>query len=497
MAAPRDAAAVGLSSLKGASWRRIELHQLLVGMALLAVMGLGLYRLGAQSIWLDEAASFFLARLPWSQLGGMLAESKGNMSLYFIALKLWAPVGDSETAVRSLSVIFGALTIPLAYAVGARLLASRWLGAVAALLLATNAFFIEYAQEARGYALAVLLACVATYAFLSAEERNRRRDWLWYGIAAAALMYAHIFGAFVIAAHLVAYLVQTRTIDWRTMLPGLVVGLLLVAPLSFFVLFNARATLSWLDAPTPFDLLQAVRNLSGGTYVLAIAWVLLIAAGTWFAARSSTIRPSALALLLAWALTPLVLSFLISFAKPIFLGRYLTISLPALAILAAAGLGMLRRPGFITAGLVLLLALNLTGVLAYYGHYVGREYAQARGVMLNAMPADAVLFVPESRQRSFAYYVGRMQAFDRAPEPLAPHISWYSNPFAPRTTPDVATPFDPCDHPRVWVVGDPAAAVGKERAIVADIKASYQQADPGLRIPGVSFFVRRTDLCPA
>jgi mannosyltransferase len=472
MAALRAAANAGLSMLPAPLWRRVPPQPALAAAAVLITVGLGLYRLSAQSVWLDEAASFFLARLGWLQLGDMLAESKGNMSLYFVALKLWAPVGDSESAFRSLSVLFAVLTIPAAYVVGARLLASRWLAAMAALLLATNAMFIEYAQEARGYTLAMLLACVSTYAFLRAEGLNRRRDWAAYGVAAAAVMYAHIFGAFIILAHLLARLILWRTADWRTMLPGLAVGLLLMAPLAAFVLFNARGTLSWLDAPT----------------------LLLVAAGSWFVARRDSVSPSAVALLAAWALAPLVLSFLVSFAKPIFLSRYLTISLPALAILAAAGLGALRRPGFVAAGLVLVLAVNLTGVLAYYGEYVGRESAQASGVLRNAQPGDAVLFVPQSRQRSFAYYVRRLDAIDTAPQPLAPRISWTSNPFAPRTAAETAQRFEPCDHPRVWVVGDPSKAAGKETSIVARISAAYVRSDPGSNIPGVTFFVRRPDI---
>src|SRR2546425_3307417 len=120
---------------------------------MLLAAGLGFLRLGAKSGWLDEAESVAHARLGVRSLLHVLDGGDPNMGLYYVLLHFWIRIfGESESAVRGLSVLFGVLAVPAIYLVGARLF-GRAAGLVAALLLAVNAFFIQYAQEARSYSL--------------------------------------------------------------------------------------------------------------------------------------------------------------------------------------------------------------------------------------------------------------------------------------------------------------------------------------------------------
>src|ERR1700733_8957431 len=134
-------------------------------LTLMALM-LNLFRIDSTSIVLDEATSVKFARLDFIPLIPVVAGGDPNMSLYYVLLNLWVRiVGESETAVRSLSAIFGALAVCTIYVLGARLY-GRTTGIVAGLMLAFNTFMMQYAQLARSYALLEVLGTLSSYLFV-------------------------------------------------------------------------------------------------------------------------------------------------------------------------------------------------------------------------------------------------------------------------------------------------------------------------------------------
>jgi len=68
---------------------------------------LRLYHLGFSSIRIDEGASITTARLPWRELVRTLWRHEGNMTPYHLLLRGWIHIGDSESALRSLSALVG------------------------------------------------------------------------------------------------------------------------------------------------------------------------------------------------------------------------------------------------------------------------------------------------------------------------------------------------------------------------------------------------------
>ena len=84
----------------------------------------------------------------------------------------WAwsrPFGIGEVGLRSLSALIGTLTVPVAYVVGAQLV-SRRSGLAAAALVAVSPLLVYYSQEARPYALAILLGGLSVGLFARALE---------------------------------------------------------------------------------------------------------------------------------------------------------------------------------------------------------------------------------------------------------------------------------------------------------------------------------------
>src|SRR5579859_4149721 len=131
------------------------------------------YGISARAMY-DEAASWNLAKLPWHSFLQALWDFEGNMALYYLILRPWLHLGNSEVVVRGLSALFGIATIPVLYFLGSRLFNQR-VGLLAAALLAVHAFHIRWSQEARSYALLVLLLTWSTLLLVSAFQAKRAR----------------------------------------------------------------------------------------------------------------------------------------------------------------------------------------------------------------------------------------------------------------------------------------------------------------------------------
>jgi hypothetical protein len=154
--------------------------------------------LDVQSYWNDEAVT---ATLLDQGLGGLLSDipdSESTPPLYYLLAWLWSrPFGVGEVGLRSLSALLGTLAVPVAYALGARLV-SRRAGLVAGALVATNPLLVWYSQEARSYALLVLLAALTLLAAVAARERRRGALAAWVAVCVLALA-THYFALFVVA----------------------------------------------------------------------------------------------------------------------------------------------------------------------------------------------------------------------------------------------------------------------------------------------------------
>ena len=128
---------------------------------LLDSFGLRLYRLDFQSFWSDEGISLQRSAQPLGQLLRRLPVE--HLPGYFVLLHFWMAVaGDHDFAMRFLSVWPSVLAIAFVYRLALDL-GNRQAGVVAALLLATNAFQVWYAQEARTYSWLLLIGVVASW----------------------------------------------------------------------------------------------------------------------------------------------------------------------------------------------------------------------------------------------------------------------------------------------------------------------------------------------
>jgi mannosyltransferase len=470
-----DVAPRGTAGELAARWAPV----LVPAAATLVALLLGLHRIGERSIWLDESASIYVAETDPARFLELISHSKLNMSLYFIALRAWTVLGSGEGIVRVLGVLFAAGAIPFLYLVVRRLIDAR-IAALAAFGLALNAFFIEWAQQARGYGLGMLLASASTYFLVRLTEDPRRRWWLAYGVVAGLGLYAHVFAALVIIGHGLALLLCWR--EWpilRRATLAAVVAAVVSAPMLFAVGIGRASALDWIGDLTLNSLRITVRNMSGGgwAYWLYLAGVLLSLAvlAAWLRRRDP--RARGLVLLLCWALVPFALSVAVSLVKPVLVPRYLLLSLPAVAAVVVIGfVGLLRQRWLVIGTGVAVLLVTAMSLPGYYNradrnNFRGLTAALAR----EDRPGDAITWWATFHSRPSVYYARRLGLTD-LPRPIAARMRWEGNPYAGGTVDE--WPED-CRPARIWLVGGPRqlpqAAQSGRAATVLTLLAEYEQ----------------------
>jgi uncharacterized membrane protein len=108
------------------------------------------YHLGKESLWFDEAISFRRSGYAFSELVSDSIHAFHNPS-YFILLRAFRVVGDSEFALRFPSALFGVGKVWLTYVFARQILGHKG-GLIAAAFIAMSRYQIHYDQEARMYA---------------------------------------------------------------------------------------------------------------------------------------------------------------------------------------------------------------------------------------------------------------------------------------------------------------------------------------------------------
>jgi uncharacterized membrane protein len=350
------------------------------------------FRIDAQSLWYDEGISAHQLTRSFPEIL-RAASLDTHPPLYYWTLKAWGDtLGSSELALRSLSAACGLLAVALTWLIGRRLFGSLP-ATLAALLLAVAPLAVYYSQEVRMYAQVTMLGLVAVYAYT--------RRWYWlYALAGIATLYTQYLGAaIVIAINLHAVLwwrSQTRR-EWRGWLGA-----------------NAAVALGFLPwLPTFLDQQSHALNTSPRTAAgLAVDTLMAygggIARGDVFLAAGGLLAAQAASLgLLLW-LAPLVLVITLGLRSGLFEVRYLVLSLPGLALLAAAGIVRLGRHPLVALGigLVALVPAGLGLSAQYFDAALARD--DYRGLVAaiesEARPTDVIVLSAPNQVEIFSYY---------------------------------------------------------------------------------------------
>lgn len=367
----RGGPAAHLQSLRAAARARSRAFWIVAGLTLGAAI-LRFATLGVQAYHHDEIVTASrVLRGGFGHAMDAVGFSESAPPLYYALAWAWTQLtGTGEFGLRSLSALAGVATVPIAYLVGIELRGRR-AGLLAAALVAVNPMLLWYSQEARAYALLVLLCAVSLLYCVRALRGGSRRDFVLWGVASGLALATHYFAVFVIAAEAIWLLRR----HGREGLPGfgiLALFGLALAPLAIHQMSYGHA--EWIGKFTLGHRLweTAATFASGETSdiiarperpVLALlplalglaALALIVLRGARGERRAAAIP---LSLVLVGIGIPLLIA-LLSPSKDFVLARNLVPALLPLLIAVAIGLTLpgARRLG--TAIAALLLAYSL------------------------------------------------------------------------------------------------------------------------------------------
>ncbi|HUZ71437.1 MAG TPA: glycosyltransferase family 39 protein [Stellaceae bacterium] len=378
---------------------------------LLAILAVGLalriWHLGQESLWLDEADSWRFAQL--SQHALWTEPLDTHPPLYYSLLRLWRVFGQSEAALRSLSVVFGALAIGLTYLLGRQMVDER-AGLFAAALMATSTLQLQYSQEARSYEMltaASLVASIGLVGVLQAHEAGRRPrvgSCIAYVGGMVFTLYAHNIALLLFA---VAGLIGLADVmRWRR-LDGLAVwaalnGLVLAGWRYWLPVVWKQGTgklpqLNWLHPPDLHAVVYTAHALYGEQYVYTLRPVITLIGfslglvGAFLYRRAGLPVAYLLAAVFGIPIVEIAISHL---GRPVFMTRTVIWVAPLFFVLVAAAFSGLR-PSRVLFAAGLIVALQLVGVKNYEQTMRKEPWrGTIQRVRAEACPGDVTILAP-------------------------------------------------------------------------------------------------------
>ena len=364
-------------------------------------------------LWLDEALSVDIARLPAGQITEALRHD-GHPPLYYFLLHVWMGVfGQGDVAVRALSGVLSVAALPLAWLAGRRVAGRP--GAWAALaLLALSPFAIRYGTETRMYSLVILLVLGGYLLVAQALEEPKLWRLVSIAVLTGLLLLSHYWGLWLVGAVVVVLGVtawracgEARS---RVVKVGVAIaagGLLLVPWLPAMLDQAAHTGTPWAAPVRPTTMTTTtLQDFGGGDYgeAILLGFVLLVLFALGLFGRSVDARRIEIDVRTvpqvrreaAIVGATIALASAAGYATgTTFASRYASVFMPLVLIVAAVGLT--RFEGRVVRGVVAaaVLVLGLVGGV----HNITTDRTQtgviADAIRAGATPNDLVVICPD------------------------------------------------------------------------------------------------------
>jgi len=389
---------------------------------MLAAFALRVYQLDAQSLWSDEGLSLYRSGLTLTEnLSNIIVVPPNvptrdtNPPLYFVALSAVRGVlGDSEFALRFLSVVMGVLAVPLMFVTGRRLF-STGAGVLASVLTTVSPFLVWYSQEARMYTMLAGLSLASVYALLRALEPGTKWHWIAWALITVAALYTHFTAFFLLPVEGLWILWTVWRIKRRWAVVALIGVIVLVLPV---IVYGAsrlptRAEPSFRFRPLISIVEEMLSALAVGrtNEIFQPLWAVLPVLGLlgtgvaigWLKQRRSLLIVS------SYFSVPLLVFYAVTFIQPLFSGsRHLMLIALPVYLLAGYGLSVIWKRWWLGMAWLALI----TGLMGYwqYVQFFDPAYRKddmrsaAQAIAARAAAADVVIVQDAISSFVFDYY---------------------------------------------------------------------------------------------
>ncbi|MDE6138418.1 MAG: glycosyltransferase family 39 protein, partial [Candidatus Gastranaerophilales bacterium] len=163
--------------------------------------------------------------------------------LYFFLLHFWMKIfGDSEVAIRSLSVVFGILTVPVVYLVSSKI-TTKTNSLIVCLFSAVSPLLVLFSAEARMYSMVVLLVMLSLNFLVDFEQKNDKKSLIKLAIVNLLIPYTFVGGIYyniTLAVFYGIYLLNNKKEVLKNYLKGLCVEFVLLIPYFALIAYYAK-----------------------------------------------------------------------------------------------------------------------------------------------------------------------------------------------------------------------------------------------------------------
>ena len=299
----------------------------MIWIILLASLSLRLIGIN-QSLWLDEAISANVAKMPIWEIIPKFSVIDFHPPLFYLFLNLWVKVfGSGVVAMRLSSVLFSLITVWLIYKIGI-LWKDKKTGLWAAVLTGINPLLIYYSQELRMYSMMTMFLMGAVYFWTKIIKNKETKKTWWIGFNTMVLLaFLTFYGSVFLSVALILSLIwQKRFKGFLGSVWGLVLAIAIVSPLLLVQLKMSGQMLSevtnWslvlgkvnlknlLLIPLKFSIGRVIWYPKNYYYLISGIWTLIV--------FGLMIKPAIKNKKILWLLIcPIILGVLFSFKSPL------------------------------------------------------------------------------------------------------------------------------------------------------------------------------------
>jgi hypothetical protein len=352
----------------------------LILVIVLTVIGLilRLYRLTFQSIWVDEAFTWFYVQNGWSQIF-WLTPTDCHPPLFYWITKLFLLQGKSDFMLRLFPALIGTATIPIFYYIG-KTADSEEVGVWMAAFLAFSPFHVAYSQEARMYTFWLFLFAIGFVFYL-------RERYGWFAVLSGLQLWAQFLSAI---SFVTLWILQKKE-----RVCSLVIYSIIALPLVWFIplIFISKTNgQMWGYIGLPF-VTQSFCELLGYTIFQVLLLFILIVFGAWFLYKKN-LRLFLICFIFVVVVT--VFTSALSFVMPT-MPRYLIVLLTPLLLFAATAPRYTAVFRYIA---VILILLSCIGLVPQYTTMIKDDWRDIPPQFTN----DTVAVVPEFEDIPLLYY---------------------------------------------------------------------------------------------
>lgn len=367
----------------------------------------------------DESFTLYMAMQSVPDIVRLLCLGD-NPPLWELLLHFWTKTfGVSEVAIRTLSLIFSALTIIPIYLLGEKHI-HRFAGIAASLSYCFSTFSIYLAHECRVYSLIGFATASSVFLFVSCIHRPKAFKFILLTIANLMLMYGHYLSVWIIVMEfLIALGINPiRKKIWKPYLIHAASLVLLFAPMFpvlFARFFDSGLHGTWIAKTTSpealYDFLWRMCNVPVTTVlaigILVSSFIILIIN---IVKNRFTFGNTGI-LTLLWVV-PLLVSFVLSYFTGFFLDRYFYFLFPVFHLSVAAYCLYLfpkRKPLGISMMALFAVAMAISCSPDSSTKRFSGWHSDIKPIVNQLVEAkekeNALVILPEYFDKQFTYYI--------------------------------------------------------------------------------------------